>query len=130
MVDNPLFVLEPVEEDYVSDDTAVSHNVGDDEVFPALIEPVNQSHVNAMAWNNILKGAHSNQASVPMDDVKGWSGLFKDERTMGNLQYFPPKKEGGQTFIYPPDDIVEEGISKWRSSLVANSWISPCPISW
>ncbi|XP_062171116.1 uncharacterized protein LOC133876895 [Alnus glutinosa] len=53
-----------------------------------------------------------------MEEVKGWNRLFKDERTMGNLQYFPPKKEGGQTFIYPPDDIVEEGISKWRSSLV------------
>ncbi|XP_062155298.1 uncharacterized protein LOC133863345 [Alnus glutinosa] len=37
---------------------------------------------------------------------------------MGNLKFFPPKKEGDKTYIYPPDTVVEEGISLWKSSLV------------
>jgi len=53
-----------------------------------------------------------------LDDSKGWRGLFTDNRTMGNLKFFPPKKEGDKTYIYPPDTVVEEGISRWKSSLV------------
>jgi len=37
---------------------------------------------------------------------------------MGSLQYFEPKKNGGKTCFFPLDAVVEEGIVKWKSSLV------------
>jgi hypothetical protein len=50
--------------------------------------------------------------------VGDWANLFKSDRTMGSLQYFEPKKNGGKTCVFSPDAIVEEGIVKWKSSLV------------
>jgi len=51
-------------------------------------------------------------------ESKKWSGLFKTEKTMGNLEFFEPKKVGDKIFINPPDDVVEEGVSQWRSCLM------------
>jgi hypothetical protein len=56
--------------------------------------------------------------SAPLDDLKDWRGLFKTDGSMGNLQYFEPVKVGGKICVSPPEEAIEEGISKWCSSLV------------
>lgn len=68
-----------------------------------------------------------NVASVPKVESGDWASLFKTDRMMGSLHHFLPKKNGGKTFVYPPDDIVEEGISKWNSSLVGQFMDKPLP---
>jgi len=44
--------------------------------------------------------------------VGDWANLFKSDRTMGSLQYFEPKKNGGKTCVFSPDAVVEESIVK------------------
>lgn len=56
--------------------------------------------------------------SETLYDPKDWRGLFKVDRTMDNLQYFSPAKIGGKVCVTPPVEAVEEGINRWRSSLV------------
>jgi len=65
------------------------------------------------------------EVEVRSDDIKldagngskKWSGMFKTTRSMGNLQYFEPKRVGGKLFITPQEAIVE-GVAKWRTCLV------------
>lgn len=56
-----------------------------------------------------------------------WARLFKTDRTMGALQFFAPKKNGGKTFVSPPNDVVDEGTSKWCSCLVGQFMDKPLP---
>jgi hypothetical protein len=59
--------------------------------------------------------------------VGEWANLLKTDRTMGSLQYFEPKKNGGKTYVFPPDAVVEEGIVQWKSSLVGQFMDKPLP---
>jgi hypothetical protein len=51
-------------------------------------------------------------------DTNVWSNLFKSDHSPERMQYFAPQKSGGKTIVCPPDDVVEEGINKWKASLV------------
>jgi hypothetical protein len=83
--------------------------------FPSLGDPMHEGEFPSLGN---LVAIHDDPKHDPEIDTKEWSGLFKNERTMGNLEFFEPKKVGGRTFITPPDEAVEEGISRWRSCLV------------
>lgn len=56
-----------------------------------------------------------------------WRGLFNSDRSLGNLQYFPPVKKDGKVFVSPPNEDVEEGIAKWKTSLVGPFLDKPLP---
>jgi hypothetical protein len=47
-----------------------------------------------------------------------WRGLFKSEKSMGSLDYIAPGSSEGKVFVSPPVAAVEEGESRWNSSLV------------
>jgi hypothetical protein len=47
-----------------------------------------------------------------------WRGLFKSEKSMGSLDYIAPVSSEGKVFVSPPVAAVEEGESRWNSSLV------------
>jgi len=64
---------------------------------------------------------------INVPKVGDWANLFKTDRTMGSLQHFEPKKNGGKTCVFPPDAVVEEGIVKWSSSLVGQFMDKPLP---
>jgi hypothetical protein len=53
----------------------------------------------------------------PNQESNEWRNLFKTER-VGNLQYYAPQKAGGKTSVFLPAEAVEEGINKWKFSLV------------
>jgi hypothetical protein len=48
----------------------------------------------------------------------GWRGLFQSNSSVEKLEYIAPIKNGDQTLVYPSDEDIEEGVVKWRSSLV------------
>lgn len=56
-----------------------------------------------------------------------WRGLFNSDRSLGNLQYFPPVKKDGKVFVSSPEKDVEEGITKWKTSLVGQFLDKPLP---
>jgi hypothetical protein len=45
---------------------------------------------SSKGWTN--KNVDSQNGTDTLDDSKGWSGFFKNARTMGNLKFFPPNK--------------------------------------
>jgi hypothetical protein len=46
-----------------------------------------------------------------------WKNLFK-EREQGRLQLFEPVRVDGKIVVKPLVEDVEEGIARWKSSLV------------
>lgn len=46
---------------------------------------------------------------------------------MGKLQYFEPIKSGGQVIVSPLEEAIEEGIARWKSSLVGQFLDKPLP---
>jgi hypothetical protein len=67
------------------------------------------------------------QKNSPVKLNSDWRGLFNKARTMGNLQYFVPHKVGDRIVVSPPAYAVEEGISRWKSSLVGQFLDKPLP---
>jgi hypothetical protein len=53
--------------------------------------------------------------------------LFRSEKSLGALQYFAPTCEDGRVVVKPPREAIEEGISKWSSSLVGQFLDKPLP---
>ncbi|XP_059441719.1 uncharacterized protein LOC132174022 [Corylus avellana] len=51
-------------------------------------------------------------------EAQDWRQLFRKEKSIRTLQYFAPSHEGGRVVVKPPKEAIEEGISKWASSLV------------
>jgi hypothetical protein len=65
---------------------------------------------------------------APIDkDATVWSNLFKSECSSERMQYFAPQKYGEKTIVCPPDVVVEEGISRWKSILVGQFLDKPLP---
>jgi len=46
---------------------------------------------------------------------------------LGSLQYFEPKRQDGKIIVQPPKEAIEEGISKWSSSLIGQFLDKPLP---
>jgi len=59
--------------------------------------------------------------------VQDWRQLFQSEKTLGSLQYFEPKRQDGKIIVQPPKEAIEEGISKWSSSLIGQFLDKPLP---
>jgi hypothetical protein len=64
---------------------------------------------------------------LPCTKGSDWKGLFKSNSPLGNLQYFAPQKVGDKIVVSPPPEAVEEGISKWKSSLIGQFLDKPLP---
>jgi len=43
------------------------------------------------------------------------------------LEYFAPKIAGGKVVVSTPEEAVEEGIDKWKTSLVGQFLDKPLP---
>jgi hypothetical protein len=56
-----------------------------------------------------------------------WRELFNSDRPLGNLQFFAPQKVGDKVVVSPPTVAIEEGISKWESSLIGQFLDKPLP---
>ena len=59
--------------------------------------------------------------------AQDWRQLFRSEKSLGALQYFAPTCEDGKVVVKPPREAIEEGISKWLSSLVGQFLDKPLP---
>jgi hypothetical protein len=59
--------------------------------------------------------------------VQDWRQLFQSEKTLGSLQYFEPRRQDGKIIVQPPKEAIEEGISKWSSSLIGQFLDKPLP---
>ncbi|XP_039053100.1 uncharacterized protein LOC120195029 [Hibiscus syriacus] len=46
-----------------------------------------------------------------------WKKLFSSSENQ-NLDYFPPKTSDGSPTVLPPLEVIEDGISEWKLSLV------------
>jgi hypothetical protein len=55
---------------------------------------------------------------APKNVAQDWRKLFQHEKSIGALQYFAPSCENGKVVVKPPLEAIEEGISKWSSSLI------------
>jgi alkyl hydroperoxide reductase subunit AhpC len=62
----------------------------------------------------VVSSVKADQKSVTHD----WRKLFQKEKSIGTLQYFAPSLENGKVVVKPPIEAIEDGISKWSSSLV------------
>ncbi|XP_059439870.1 uncharacterized protein LOC132172399 [Corylus avellana] len=75
---------------------------------------------NSGAVESLVKVAQKSEA-------QDWRQLFRKEKSIGTLQYFAPSHEGGKVVVKPPKEAIEEGISKWSSSLVGQFLDKPLP---
>jgi hypothetical protein len=100
--------------DVLPNDILVDNDIENDE-----IEVIMENH--EIDFDCISMGAGEDPVFVD------WRGLFNSDRSLGNLQYFPPVKKDGKVFVSPPGDDVEKGIAKWKTSLVGQLRDKPLP---
>ncbi|XP_059440872.1 uncharacterized protein LOC132173392 [Corylus avellana] len=72
-------------------------------------------------------GVESSGMVAQKSAVQDWRKLFHKEKSIGTLQYFAPSLEDGRVVVKPPKKAIEEGISKWSSSLVGQFLDKPLP---
>jgi hypothetical protein len=92
------------------------HSKGSDEI----IEDVEEiEKIEEYEKIEEIDGPHlvEDSEGVPNANAE-WRGLFKKEKSMGKLEYIAPTITGGQVFVSPLEEDVEEGIARWNSSLV------------
>jgi hypothetical protein len=113
-----------VRDDHIADNGLIDELIIRDEDFDCHSEDSND---DSILIGNYKEDNVDQVGSEPEVEASNWRGLFQTVNSLSKLEYFAPKIAGGKVVVSPPEEAVEEGIDKWKTSLVGQFLDKPLP---